>query len=702
MLGTSLAVTVLLSAIVLTFGRVNAAAGAPAQRVVCGQGTTITLVPSVSACWTLPPAQSSATASTTSPPPTPSTATEPPATATVPPTSSDPSSTTAGTTAASSPAAAAGTGAVPATRSLDGSGNNTNHPSWGEVGTPYARSAPDSYADNVGSMVSGPSPRHISNLVFNDLGQNVFSENDISQWGWAWGQFIDHDMDLRDETPAEAAPIPFDPSDPFERFDNQVGQIDFFRTPAAPGTGTSPPNPRQQVNTISSFIDGSQVYGATAARRDWLTASDGYDLMLPNGFLPTVGARGDAASAPAMDLMGPLAGSPGQARVAGDVRANENLALTALQTLFAREHNRIADALPKDLPPQDRFEIARRVVGAEIERITYTEFLPALGVQLHAYHGYDPKVDPAITNEFATVAFRAHSMVHGEFEPTVPGNTYKPGQLDQFRSEGITVEDNADGTVTLVIPLGVTFGNPALPEQIGLGPALESLGEREYRNDEQIDDSLRSTLFEVPKPGVDPSSCGEPVVKPDCFSDVADLGADDVQRGRDHGMPTYNKLRKAYGLDAAHSFTDITGEKTDALPSGMTCNDPAILAFTSLTDENGNPVAVGDPDNAVNATRASTLAARLKCLYGSVDKVDAFVGMVSEKHVSGTEFGPLQLAIWKEQFTALRDGDRFFYQGDDALRSLEQRYGIDDNHTLSQLIELNSGQHVPDDVFKAS
>jgi peroxidase len=43
-------------------------------------------------------------------------------------------------------------------------------------------------------MVSGPSPRYISNRVFNDVGQNLFSENDISQWGWAWGQFIDHDI----------------------------------------------------------------------------------------------------------------------------------------------------------------------------------------------------------------------------------------------------------------------------------------------------------------------------------------------------------------------------------------------------------------------------------------------------------------------------------------------------------------------------
>ena len=264
-------------------------------------------------------------------------------------------------------------------------------------------------------------------------------------------------------------------------------------------------------------------------------------------------------------------------------------------------------------------------------------------------------------------------MVHGEFEPTVQAGTYSAAQLDTFRKSGIGIETNPTGSITLVIPLGVTFGNPALLEQIGLGPALESLGEREYRNDEQIDDSMRSTLFEVPKPGVNPSECGAPVVNPNCFSDVADLGADDVERGRDHGMPTYNGLRRAYNLPQARSFTDITGERTDSLPKGMTCNDPAILAFTSLKDGDGNPVAIGDADNAVEGTRASTTAARLKCLYVSVDKVDAFVGMVSEPHVRGTEFGPLQLAIWKSQFTALRDGDRYFYQGDDALRLVENR-----------------------------
>ena len=239
-------------------------------------------------------------------------------------------------------------------------------------------------------------------------------------------------------------------------------------------------------------------------------------------------------------------------------------------------------------------------------------------------------------------------------------------------------------------------------QQVGLGPALQSLGEHEYRNDEQIDNTMRSILFQIPKPGVtDPSTCGAPVVNPACFSDVEDLGADDVQRGRDHGMPAYNQLRRAYGLPAVQSFTQITGESTDALPAGMTCDDPATLAFVSLRDEHGNPVALGNQEDATSGVRASTLAARLKCLYGDVSKIDAFVGMVSEQHIRGTEFGPLQLAMWRSQFAALRDGDRFFYAADPALQVIARQFGLSYQHSLAQIVALNTGETLPANVFEA-
>jgi hypothetical protein len=411
--------------------------------------------------------------------------------------------------------------------------------------------------------------------------------------------------------------------------------------------------------------------------------------------------------------MGQLVTHPATAAVAGDVRANENDALTAVHTLFAREHNRIVSLLPRSLTEEEKFQIARRVVGAEQQYVTFHEFLPSLGVKLPPYRGYDPTVDPAISDEFATVGYRVHSMVHGELEPKAPASTYTPKQLAAFRAQGIEVE-REDGAITLVIPLGVAYGNPELLKAVGLGPMLEGLAdERQYKNDEQIDDSLRSILFQIPKPGVrDPSVCGEPVVNPKCYSDVQDLGAIDIERGRDHGIPPYNQLRIAYGLAPKGSYTAITGESTARFPHGGAIrtrdpiDDPDILAFKTLRDDEGHVIQLKSDDaqeDTVSAVRRSTLAARLRGVYGrgNVNKVDAFVGMLSEPHVKGTEFGELQLAMWERQFRALRDGDRFFYLNDPMLAEIREKYGIDYRHSLAQIIRMDSDATVGPDVFKA-
>jgi hypothetical protein len=599
-------------------------------------------------------------------------------------------------------------------RTLDGSGNNQQHPEFGKAGSNYIRVSPNvNYADKVGKVQPGPQPRYVSNRIFNDIGQNLFSEREVSQWGWVWGQFMDHDFGLRDETAGEGPPIAWNKNDPLEDFKrNDLGVIDFSRTPPAPGTGVNG-KPRQHVNTLSSFIDGSNVFGVDNPRLDWLRegpvdgnpANNQATLMLSNNFLPRRDARGNAATAPAMDLMGPLQGQPAVARVAGDVRANENIALTATHTLFAREHNRIVKLLRQrapGLPEEVYFQTARRVVGAESQYITYTQFLPSLGVNLPAYTGYKPNVNPGLSEEFAVTGYRAHSMIHGEFEPTVVNGRYSPKVLDQLARLGVEFEDNGDGTTTLVIPLSAAFGAPDLLEKVGEAEVLESLGESQYKNDEQFDNSLRSVLFQIPR-AADPGICQTPVIDPACFIGVSDLGAIDVARQRDHGIPFYNDLRSAYGLARKTSFTAVTGERTDRFPGGLNIDKPGILAFVDLRDINGAPV---EPfgEGAVQGTRAATLAARLKAIYGDVNgNVDAFVGMVSEPHVNGAEFGELQLAIWRKQFTAIRDGDRFFYQNDlTVLNAIRDRLGINFRRTLAQIIRDNvPGADVANDVFEA-
>jgi hypothetical protein len=222
-------------------------------------------------------------------------------------------------------------------RTLDGSGNNVANPDWGQANTPYTRTAPAEYADGVSSMVEGPDPRYVSNRIFNDQSQNLFSENSVTQWAFVWGQFLDHTFGLREAEGGEKATIPFDASDPLEEFENDMGAIEFSRSPAAPGTGED--SPREQMNTVSSYIDAWAVYGGSEERLEWLregpldgdlSNNSAYLLLTEDGHLPDTAYRGDANSAPDMELMGRLMGSPEDALVAGDVRANENIALTAV------------------------------------------------------------------------------------------------------------------------------------------------------------------------------------------------------------------------------------------------------------------------------------------------------------------------------------------------------------------------------------
>jgi hypothetical protein len=174
-------------------------------------------------------------------------------------------------------------------------------------------------------------------------------------------------------------------------------------------------------------------------------------------------------------------------------------------------------------------------------------------------------------------------------------------------------------------------------------------------------------------------------------------------------MPRYNDLRRAYGLAPKTSFTSITGESTDRFPFDREIdprdpiNDPDILDFVRLLDADGNVIDPNDEDavegDAVVGIRRTTLAARLRAIYGDPSRLDAFVGMISERHVPGSDFGELQRAIWRKQFEALRDGDRFFYLNDPLLGQIERQFGITYRRTLGQIIELNTDADVERNVF---
>jgi len=493
-------------------------------------------------------------------------------------------------------------------RSFDGAGNNLLHPEWGAAGTTLLRLVAAEYADGLAAPAGAdrPSAREISNAIAaHPEDEELNNDARLAAFAYVWGQFIDHDLDLTTNAkPSEPFNVEVPQGD--EHFDqlNAGGQVIRLNRSVYLG-GSLVASPREQLNEITSYLDGSMIYGSDDARAAALRSFVGGHLLTSDGDLLPFNTEGltnanDAHRFPDDELF-----------VAGDVRANENIELTALHTLFLREHNRLADEIAADHPSWDDeaiFQQARRMVIGEIQAITYNEFLPALlggRRALPRYRGYDPAVDASISTEFSTAAFRVgHSMLADDVE--------------FFSDDGEEVAEE--------MPLAEAFFNPEGVTENGIEPILKYLASS---NAEQIDnmivDGVRNFLFGPPGAG------------------GFDLASLNIQRGRDHGLADYNDTREALGLSRVTSFSQITSD-----------------------DE---------------------VAAKLEEVYGDVDNVDLWVGGLAEDHVAGGSLGATFRRIIVDQFTRLRDGDRFWYERD--LKGADLK--LVRNTSLADVISANTG-----------
>lgn len=254
-------------------------------------------------------------------------------------------------------------------RSINGEGNNLKVPQWGMAGAQLQRFAEAAYEDGM-SLMAGedrPSPRMVSNLVSR---QPVFMESarGLSDMMWCWGQFLDHDITLVQSSPDEFIPVMVDEGDAM------APMIPVMRSLSDPETGDSLENPRQQMNSTTSFIDASNVYGHTDERAAALREhADGRLIMREGGLLPYNTAG--------IEMDNPTRLPEGELYMAGDPRANENPALIAMHAIWVQEHNYWAGQLSEAHPDWDDealYQHARRLVMGEMQAITYNEFLPAL------------------------------------------------------------------------------------------------------------------------------------------------------------------------------------------------------------------------------------------------------------------------------------------------------------------------------------
>ena len=106
-------------------------------------------------------------------------------------------------------------------------------------------------------------------------------QNSLSDFGYAFGQFMDHDMD---NTPDGGAS---DPSPWLRTIRSGRRRCRSTRSLFDPSTGTSAANPRQQVKAVTSYLDLSQVYGSDAATAaDLRTFVGGLMKTSPGNMLP--------------------------------------------------------------------------------------------------------------------------------------------------------------------------------------------------------------------------------------------------------------------------------------------------------------------------------------------------------------------------------------------------------------------------------
>ncbi|XP_075627819.1 myeloperoxidase [Balearica regulorum gibbericeps] len=431
-------------------------------------------------------------------------------------------------------------------RTITGECNNRRNPSLGASNRALVRWLPAEYEDGVsvphgwteGKRLSGfpfPLVRKVSNEIVRFPPGQLRMDQQRSLMFMQWGQFIDHDLDFSPDTPARVTfsgkvdcetscvkqppcfPIKIPPNDP--RIKNRKDCLPFFRSSPACTSGRAI---RDQINALTSFLDGSVVYGSEVPLANKLRdRTSRLGLLAVNrifsdrgkAYMPFDNMRKDPCLIANRGAKIPCF-------LAGDSRANEMLELACMHTLFVREHNRLARALKRLNPHwngEKLYQEARKILGAMIQIITYRDYLPLLlGTSfwrlIPCYQGYNESVDPRISNVF-TLAFR---FAHASVPPTVDrlNQNYKPiGPKIQLR--------NAFFAVWRIVKEG------------GIDPFLRSLMANQAKlmtQQQMVVDELRDRMFEqVERIGFD-------------------LPALNMQRSRDHGLPGYNSWRQFCGL----------------------------------------------------------------------------------------------------------------------------------------------------------
>ncbi|VVC27231.1 Haem peroxidase,Haem peroxidase, animal type [Cinara cedri] len=493
-------------------------------------------------------------------------------------------------------------------RSPNGHCNNLLFKSRGQANTPYKRLMFPSYGDGISTIKELPSARLLSHAF---VTRKCGLQEEKSMTMAIWAAFIGHDMShtaLSTKVSTEdsilccdaygtqfyprfthpfCAPIMIPKNDsiysvPRYTCMNYVRSRATMRSDCTFG-------PREQLNQATHFLDGSALYGSSAKRMSALrNPNSGRGQILVHQVDHDVQYLSEL-------FRGPCSATDTECARIGGNGANVHPMLTAMYTIWVREHNRIANELSyinAHWRDEKIFQETRKIVTALIQHITYNEWLPALVGDEHFLNWpledhkqpYDRIVDPGVSNAFAVGVLQP--MIHSMMTDVVKfynenGTEKECISLKTYYAKSHTAQMN----YTDLILKGMTLQRV---QKVGMSFT-------KYITNFLYSDPHRNAL------GMDALAL-------------------DIQRARDHGIPSYTRFRQFCGFSAIKNWDDL----------GNAVSDINILE-------------------------------KLKKFYNTWDDVDLIVGALLEKEMPHSMIGPTMACIIKEQFIRTKRGDRQFY-----------------------------------------
>ncbi|KAL2093373.1 hypothetical protein ACEWY4_010685 [Coilia grayii] len=485
----------------------------------------------------------------------------------------------------------------------DGWYNNLAYHNRGAAGESLTRLLPARYSDGVYQPRGEPelpNPRVVSNVVARGPSGLSSSRNQTVLSLFFGYHVVSEVLEARRPgCPPEFMHISVPEGDPVFHWNaTPAPLLRFHRGQWDHDTGKSPNNPRTQVNHVSSWIDGSSVYGSSSSVSDALRSFSGG--LLASGAeskLPRESRGGSlmwSAPDPSTNQIGPHG-----LYELGNAWANENVFTLAEGVVWFRYHNYLASQLHQlhpDWSDDQLFHTARKRLIATLQNIAVYEWLPSyLGKSLPPYQGYQKHVDPGVSPEFAAAAARFGLTM-------APSGVYMRDTSCHYKMFA-----NGDGRSSPAMRLCNSFWsrqNPNLRtaqdvDELILGMSSQ-IAERE---DNIVVEDLRDYMYGTLR-----------------FS-RSDAVAMTIQRGRDFGLPSYSEVRDALGLSPLDTWADLNPKLNHTHPQ---------------------------------------LFQDLSALYGNdLSRLELFPAGLLESEGAP---GPVFSALIADQFQRIRNGDRFWFE----------------------------------------